>query len=497
MVSHTKLPSGNYQVLTRYTDPLTGQRKKATVTYVGTTRKAKRNAERLLDEKVDELISERQYDVKERITTFKELADHWFEFWQVGVSPQTKKREELVLRRVNEIIEPDILVNRMTPLLLEHLLNDYQQTYDSSYSTMIHIKSTLNKIFRFSVKHGLLNYTPMSAVELNMTREKRQEVRKKRKKKYLEPYELNAFFSEIKKRLNQNYFYLTVFLVYSGVRIGEAGALTKDDFDFTKNTVSITKNLLHECGYVYGPPKTEESERTILLPNNAMKIVKQAIRSSEELTTRYTKRPWKTYVATESIFRTLSGAPITSQSFRGVIARVERSLLSNCETLYGFKWVKHVTPHSFRYINITYLKDSEGVDIKAVQSHVGHVDIQTTLGIYAQSSLVGEKKLVAAMEKWDEGENWLSISPPVHYNEYSTKLETELLNCSNETELFFSLKSFKEVLGLSEMYSPRHISGNILPRLKKDLLEHYRLFDIRPVYGDRNRVLGYTISWEK
>ncbi len=109
------------------------------------------------------------------------------------------------------------------------------------------------------------------------------------------------------------------------------------------------------------PPKTEESERVVGLSQVALKSLIVAMEKSKQLDRRYQIKPWKSYVQTDSIFRTLNGAPVTSKSYRTFIHRIQDDLRENCESKYGFKWVKNITPHSFRFINITYLKDSEGL----------------------------------------------------------------------------------------------------------------------------------------
>lgn len=61
------------------------------------------------------------------------------------------------------------------------------------------------------------------------------------------------------------------------------------------------------------------------------------------------ENPNPNFTYSESIFRTEYGSPITSHSFREVLARVEKELVNTCEKNYGFKWTKHVTPHSFMH----------------------------------------------------------------------------------------------------------------------------------------------------
>ena len=66
-------------------------------------------------------------------------------------------------------------------------------------------------------------------------------------------------------------FYL---LFYSGMREGEMLALTLEDFDFTANTVSITKNYAVVKGEeIIKEPKTPKSKRVVTIPQPVMDMV--------------------------------------------------------------------------------------------------------------------------------------------------------------------------------------------------------------------------------
>ena len=57
-------------------------------------------------------------------------------------------------------------------------------------------------------------------------------------------------------------------LFWTGIREGELLALTPEDFDFEKQTVTINKSFQHLNGRdIITSPKTEKSNRTIKLPN--------------------------------------------------------------------------------------------------------------------------------------------------------------------------------------------------------------------------------------
>ena len=141
-----------YQAIDRYVDPLTGKRKKATVTFMSNTPRGRRQAERDFEDKIDDLINQRQdmYD-ESRLKTFGELRDAWLEQWAPTVASDTFEREKVVLKRVAELIDDDVLIEKMTPLLIEKFLADCRKKYNLSITTMRYIKSVLSKIFDFAV----------------------------------------------------------------------------------------------------------------------------------------------------------------------------------------------------------------------------------------------------------------------------------------------------------------------------------------------------------
>ena len=63
-------------------------------------------------------------------------------------------------------------------------------------------------------------------------------------------------------------YYAFEMLYWTGIREGELLALTPEDFDFEKQTVTINKSFQHLNGRdIITSPKTEKSNRRIKLPN--------------------------------------------------------------------------------------------------------------------------------------------------------------------------------------------------------------------------------------
>ena len=59
----------------------------------------------------------------------------------------------------------------------------------------------------------------------------------------------------------------------------------------------------------------------------------------------------------------------------------------------------------------------------------------------------------------------------------------------------FSLDDFRDKLGLKSTYTPRHITANIIPKLKKDLSKYYKSFDISYLREGKQKVVGYRLTW--
>ena len=142
-----------------------------------------------------------------------------------------------MIERLGEIIGDDYLLERLTPLLMKKYLTTYMEKYNASQSTMIHIKSTCNKIFNHGVLYNVIQFSPMSVIKLETSLEKKREA------KFLEIHEIRAFFEALSRRRNPNYYDLAIIvLLFSGLWIGEA-AFTKEDFDAERGILHIDKAL--------------------------------------------------------------------------------------------------------------------------------------------------------------------------------------------------------------------------------------------------------------
>ncbi len=149
--------------------------------------------------------------------------------------------------------------------------------------------------------------------------------------------------------------YHTLFeiLFYTGMRIGEALALTKADIDFEGLKIHISKTYYRTDGRdVITKPKTEQSIRTIEIPPFL----------AEEIKT-YTERMFF-FPENERLF------PVIGEAVQHMLKKkVEES------------GVKKIRVHDFRHSHVAYLIN-QGIDPLIIKERLGHKDIGITLNTY-------------------------------------------------------------------------------------------------------------------
>lgn len=167
-------------------------------------------------------------------------------------------------------------------------------------------------------------------------------------------------------------------LFYSGCRIGEALALTPKDFDLTNRKVSITKTYFRHKGIdEITEPKTEESIRTVIIPEFLADEIKEYMESMYKLPEN------------ERLF------PIVSEAVQHVLKRHADKA-----------GIKRIRVHSLRHSHCAYLIHL-GVQPMIIKERLGHKDIRITLNTYGHL-YPSEQEKVADMLDRMAGANGIS-----------------------------------------------------------------------------------------
>ena len=192
---------------------------------------------------------------------------------------------------------------------------------------------------------------------------------KSRKIDFWTPEEYKQFSEACKD--NIEYFTLFELLYYTGMRVGEALALTLKDINFKENTISITKTYYRVTGKdLINPPKTAGSERTIIMPEFLTDELKQ-----------YVSHLYK---------------PDPEERIFNKRPQYVRSILMDRAEKAG---VKQIRVHDLRHSHASMLINL-GANPVLVANRLGHESADITLKIYShlfpstQSEIVNKIKKV-------------------------------------------------------------------------------------------------------
>lgn len=162
-------------------------------------------------------------------------------------------------------------------------------------------------------------------------------------------------------------FPLYMVACYTGLRRSEILALSWDNIDFTKGTISVQRALTRSIGGVkFGPPKSNQSRRTICVSEpviNALKIWKKK-QATEKLA-------FPGHYNTDNlVFCSEMGEPFNPE-------RISRTFQADLMK----SGLPHIRFHDLRHGYGTMLLE-EGVDIAVISKMMGHSSIAVTADIY-------------------------------------------------------------------------------------------------------------------
>lgn len=178
--------------------------------------------------------------------------------------------------------------------------------------------------------------------------------------------EFNTFISGVDDVLFRTIFYV---LFFSGMRVGELLALTREDIDFAENTISITKTYNRVGGKdMITTPKTRKSNRVIDMHPAIMKILQNYVNTLYEINEN------------DRLFLTT------------------KSSIAKRKAAYCKKsGVKQIRTHDLRHSHVAMLINL-GVRIEIISARLGHEKVSTTWDIYGHLYPNSQQEAVAKMD---------------------------------------------------------------------------------------------------
>ncbi|GAA0230700.1 tyrosine-type recombinase/integrase [Metaclostridioides mangenotii] len=347
----------------------------------------KKEAEKALREALSEFDDTGTY-VDESDMTFNDYLDYWYEnYVELNCKTTTKQKYRLV---IDKHIKPTLggyKLNALNSALLQDFCNTkYKDGY--SKSSLSQYVSVIYNSLKYAVNPmQLLKYNPCVNVKIpkyNDTAE--HEV------KTISKDQFNILLEKFPKGRLLNMPLLIGY--HTGMRIGEICALTWDDIDLTKKTINVNKTLVYNLrnGFSFGTTKTKTSNRTILIGDTLVKILKEHKILQKENKLKYGEFYLdKDYPAKGMVCTSESGNYTTPKSTSSIIGKIAKKEL-------GFEF----TFHMLRHTHATMLIQS-GVNIKEVQKRLGHAKISITLDTYGHSTKESQKIAVDTFENYING----------------------------------------------------------------------------------------------
>lgn len=242
-----------------------------------------------------------------------------------------------------------------------------------SESTVRQCYTVLRAILDTAVRDELLARNPAAAV-------KRPRVTH-REARYLGPSEIRALIEASDKT---RYGLLFELLANTGMRRGEALALTWRDVDLERQTVRVTGTLSRVDGSLaVTPAKTDRSRRTVPL-SPAAAVVLERLRERQAVDRRAAGSVWQ---STPYVFTTELGEPCDPRNaLRALKAAATRAGLPDIGL--------HTLRHSAASVMI-----SNGVPLKVVSEILGHASIAITGDVYGHVSPDVSREAVQALSE--------------------------------------------------------------------------------------------------
>lgn len=349
-------------------DPFTGKQKRTTRRGFKTQKEAKKAERELLLS-----VEENGLPSGKTKTTFKEIANLWFESYQNTVKPTTARNLEFKLNAMIRDYFKDIQISDITVVFCQDLFLKLSKRYVmyASYA------SILNRIMKYAVLLDIINTNPLDKV----IKPKSKEVKKK--DNCYTKDELNKFLSVAKKDSSQVFYILSHTIAYTGMRIGEALALKWSDINFTDKTISINHTLVTVDGKkVLQTPKTKASKRIISVDQYTLKLLKEWQLEQKKAFFKL----GKPYLHGDNfIFTNSFGELYFSNEIRKIMSRLIKR-----------NGLKQISPHGLRHTHASLLFES-GIQPKEISDRLGHTNIKTTLDLYTH---INDNQRSSAVDKF-------------------------------------------------------------------------------------------------
>ena len=366
-------PNGSYDY--RWTD----QFGKRHVIY-GKTLEELREKEKEVDRDISDGIK-----AEKRNTTINELFDLWCHIKR-GLKDNTFQNYKYMY---NTFVRPKFGKLKISQVKKSDVKRFYNYLADErglQASTIDSIHTVLHQVFDLAVDDGYIRSNPSERVLKEL---KQAHCFQTEKRKALTVAEQELLLDYLRNTPQYRHWYpIFAVMLGTGLRVGEATGLRWCDIDLDEGLIDVNHTLVYYshgpqkgCSFNVNTPKTKAGERVVPM----LGFVKEAFleeRENQKETGISCNASVDGY--TDFIFVNRYG----DTQHLGTLNKAIRRIIRDCNDAQFEKsenpevLLPHFSCHTLRHTFTTRMCEA-GVNIKVIQDALGHADVSTTLGIYA------------------------------------------------------------------------------------------------------------------
>lgn len=290
---------------------------------------------------------------------FDDYFENWVEVFKPHVGKNTKDRYKVTLKTIQEHF-PSVSIQSITRSKYQMFLNTYAE--GRTKETVKKLNSHIRACIQEAIAENIITHDFTKRAVLSGTKESKRPDEKHLD--YVDSVNLLKDLVLLIKQANRPIlgYYLLLLALTSGLRFGELVGLTREDFDFKRLEIKVTKTW----GYTnkmppgFGPTKNPQSVRIVSMDKATMDLFQDLFKRLPTNIHRLV------FFSSQSKYKVISNTA------------VNKSL----ERLLNGLGIDSVNVHGLRHTHASILL-YKGISIYYVSERLGHKDIQTTLDYYA------------------------------------------------------------------------------------------------------------------
>lgn len=275
---------------------------------------------------------------------FCDYYEKWIKIYkEVAIRKVTLDKYKMTLRWLRKLI-PDLKIKDLTRISYQELLNEYALEHERQTTMDFHHQ--LKGSILDAVDEGLLDRDPTRKA---IIKGKTPSVKKV---KYINQFELHTLLDTLELKNEISWEWMILLIAKTGLRFSEALALTPADFNFSRQSISVSKTWDYKGEGGFLPTKNQSSIRKVQID-------------------------WQTVIQFSQLIKDLQAdQPIF------VKGKVYNSTVNGVLERYCKKAeVPVISIHGLRHTHASLLLFA-GVSIASVARRLGHSSMNTTQKTY-------------------------------------------------------------------------------------------------------------------